>query len=334
MGPLKLSVIMPNYNHARYITESLDAIVNQSFTPFEVIVCDDGSTDNSVEIIKRFVDKFPFVRLIRNDSNLGIFPSLNKLMVSVSGDYLYCAAADDKILPGFFEKSMNLLQKYPQAGLCSTSCKLIDENGNSKKIHTGAPFVINDCFIDSSRARAALYKHGNWIGGAVTIYKRTALIENGGFNEKLYAYCDGFISQVVAVKYGACFVPEALVCWRVQDDGYAMTTMKNLDIRTEIIKNATDLMKGIFSTAHINKWKANELFSLKKDKMLFCRNRNLSDIDKNNFGRVLKTISKYGVNIVFVFQFLGILVYFLVRHGRYFNIVDKVCNKFQRFRVV
>ena len=57
-------------------------------------------------------------------------------------------------------------------------------------------------------------------------------------------------------------------------------------------------------------------------------------IARRNFGRVLKTISKHGVNIVFVIQFFGVLVHFLVKHGRYFSIVNKVRNKFQKFKVV
>ncbi len=334
MKPPKLSVIMPNYNHAKYIAEALEAVVTQSFEPFEVIVCDDGSTDNSVEIIQRFVDKYHFVRLIRNETNLGANKTSNKLFTLISGDYVYGAAADDKVLPGFFEKSMNLLQKYPQAGLCSTLARLIDENGNHKDVRLGITLTINDSFIESNRAKIALYKYGSWIGGGTTIFKRSALIENGGFIEKLHSYSDSFIEQVIAVKYGVCFVPEALMCWRVLYDGYGMATRRNFDVRMETIKNVTDLMKGIFPAAYISKWRINELFSLKKDELLSYRERDLSNIEKNDSGSLSKIIDKFRVNIVFVSLFLGILTYFMLRYGRYFNIVTKIYYRYQKHKIV
>ncbi len=122
----RLSVIMPNYNHGSYITEALEAVVRQSFTPFEFIICDDGSTDNSVEIIQEFADRYPFIRFVKNEKNLGALTTSGRLFELAKGDYIYPAAADDKILPGFFEKSMRLLVEYPQAAICSTLSFIID----------------------------------------------------------------------------------------------------------------------------------------------------------------------------------------------------------------
>src|SRR4051812_21669960 len=119
MSRSSLSVVMPNYNHSHYIGEALEAILGQTFRPMEVIVVDDASTDNSVEVIEQFVRRDSAVRLLRNEQNSGPVPTVNLGLKQASGDYVYTMAADDKILPTFFEKSMNLLAQYPQAGLCS-----------------------------------------------------------------------------------------------------------------------------------------------------------------------------------------------------------------------
>jgi len=122
-----LSVIMPNYNHGKYIGEALNAILSQSYRPVEVIVIDDASTDNSVEIIQQFARKNSLVRFERNEKNMGVVKTSLKLLNMARGDYIYDAAADDKVLPGLFEKSMNLLERHPNAGLCSALSIRIDE---------------------------------------------------------------------------------------------------------------------------------------------------------------------------------------------------------------
>ena len=62
---MKLSVIIPNYNHGNFINEQVEAIVNQTYKCHEIIIIDDKSTDNSVEIINKIIDKYPFIKLIK-----------------------------------------------------------------------------------------------------------------------------------------------------------------------------------------------------------------------------------------------------------------------------
>src|SRR5215207_96176 len=111
---------MPNYNHARFLQESLGAILAQSRRPLEVIVVDDGSTDGSVDIIKVLAQSNPTVHLVCNERNVGGIASVNRGLVLASGDYVHCAAADDRVLPGFYEQSLDLLSQCPEAGLCSS----------------------------------------------------------------------------------------------------------------------------------------------------------------------------------------------------------------------
>ncbi len=114
----RLSIVLLNYNHARYIGEALQAILGQSYKPWEVIIVDDASTDNSIDVIEKFIRRDPTVRLLKNEHNMGVERSANRGLEYASGDYIFSAAADDKILPGLFEKSIRMLALYPQAGLC------------------------------------------------------------------------------------------------------------------------------------------------------------------------------------------------------------------------
>jgi glycosyltransferase involved in cell wall biosynthesis len=130
MTTATLSVIVPNFNHAGFVSQALAAILGQSRVPDEIIVLDDASTDNSVEVIQGFIRKDPRIRLVQNPINKGVIATVNAGFEMASGTYVHSAAADDLVLPGFYEESMALLTRHPQAGFCSTLSHLINENGS------------------------------------------------------------------------------------------------------------------------------------------------------------------------------------------------------------
>ena len=84
-----LSVVFPNCNHARFLPVQLGSMIRQSFRAIEIIIIDDASTDNSVEVIKEFMLREPRIQLICNERNMGVEWSINRLIEMASGDYLY-----------------------------------------------------------------------------------------------------------------------------------------------------------------------------------------------------------------------------------------------------
>src|ERR1043166_952802 len=109
MNRPKLSVIVPNYNHGHYLPVCLQSILDQSWPADEIIVIDDGSTDNSVEVIEGFARRHSNIRFYRNLENLGVVATINRAFSLVNGEFVFGSAADDHILPGLFEKSLRLL---------------------------------------------------------------------------------------------------------------------------------------------------------------------------------------------------------------------------------
>jgi glycosyltransferase involved in cell wall biosynthesis len=238
-----LSVLMTNYNHGKYLSEALEAILNQSFKPKEIIIVDDASTDDSVRIIEGFVEKYPNLQLLTNDKNMGTLYSINRALKMASGDYVYSAAADDKILPGFFEKSMGLLEKYPQAGLCFSEPLYYDE---SKDTYFKETLNISDrpCFL-SSQNMATLLRHKYFLlAGHSSIIKRGSLLKAGGYIPELKWHCDWFASYVVAFREGICYLPENLAYLRLSSRSYSSFAKRSGKSQQEIIRVIMDKLKS------------------------------------------------------------------------------------------
>ena len=208
-----ISVVLPNYNHAQYIGDALESIVSQSYRPLEVIVIDDGSTDNSVEIIDKFVGKYPFVRLIRNKTNLGTVAAAKRGEAIASGYYLHRMAADEIVLSGFYEKLINILIKHPQAGMGIVESEMIDgQTGNIVK--NTRRFCEEPCYF-SPRKLADLIRGNEFpnIGLQGSLIRRSLYMKLGGIRPDLRPSADAYVSIRIAFRYGMCYVPEVLFRW-------------------------------------------------------------------------------------------------------------------------
>jgi glycosyltransferase involved in cell wall biosynthesis len=127
----KVSVIIPNYNHERFLTERIDSVLNQTYRDFEVILLDDCSTDNSRRIISRY-ESHPLVRqTIFNESNSGsTFKQWNKGARVAQGEYLWFAESDDCAEPDFLAEMVPVLEEHPTVGVVKCQSRSIDLDGN------------------------------------------------------------------------------------------------------------------------------------------------------------------------------------------------------------
>ncbi len=108
-----ISVVMPTYNRASLLPRSIESIMYQTFTDFEFIIVDDGSTDESVELIKAYQQLDPRIKLIQNKKNCGISCARNRGMDAARGKYLAIMDSDDYSEPERLEKSLRFFQKHP-----------------------------------------------------------------------------------------------------------------------------------------------------------------------------------------------------------------------------
>jgi glycosyltransferase involved in cell wall biosynthesis len=122
-----ISVILPVYNAERFLKEAIDSILQQTFSDFELLLINDGSTDGSEQIIASYTD--PRIVYIKNEKNEGLIYSLNKAIDLARGRYIARMDADDVSLPQRFEKQLRYLEEHPDVGVVAATVSFINERG-------------------------------------------------------------------------------------------------------------------------------------------------------------------------------------------------------------
>lgn len=125
----KVSIGMPIYNGERYLEGTLNALLAQTYTDFELIISDNGSTDRTAEICRAYAARDARIQYYRQEENQGAAWNYNRVFELAKGDYFKWAAHDDLCAPDFVARCVQVLDDNPQIILCYSRTKAIDENG-------------------------------------------------------------------------------------------------------------------------------------------------------------------------------------------------------------
>lgn len=121
----KVTVLLPTYNASRYFRQAIESVLNQTFKDFELLIVDDGSTDDTVEIAKTFGD--PRIRIKENPENKGLVRGLNQGLDLARGEYIARMDQDDISLPDRLERQVDFLEKNQGIGICGTWIKIFSK---------------------------------------------------------------------------------------------------------------------------------------------------------------------------------------------------------------
>lgn len=126
----RVSIIMGIYNCESTLARSIDSIINQTYTDWELIMCDDCSTDNTLEVAREYEDKYKNIKVIRNEKNMRLAYSLNQCLKITKGEYIARMDGDDICLSHRLETQVNFLDNNPDYHVVGSSVILFDENGD------------------------------------------------------------------------------------------------------------------------------------------------------------------------------------------------------------
>ncbi|OGM93849.1 hypothetical protein A2524_00620 [Candidatus Wolfebacteria bacterium RIFOXYD12_FULL_48_21] len=201
-----ISVIMPVYNAERFVKEAIESILHQTFTDFEFIIINDGSSDRSAEIIKSFTD--PRIHMV-SQSNTGIIGALNTGLKIAQGTYIARMDADDMSEPVRLEKQVTFLRGHPDIALCGTWAKTISDTGEE----TGAYDYPSTTHAEIKRA---MLRHNPFIHPSVMFTKQA--IEKVGRYRQEYKHAEDYeLWTRIVATFNTANLPEYLFKYRITE---------------------------------------------------------------------------------------------------------------------
>jgi glycosyltransferase involved in cell wall biosynthesis len=243
-----VAVVLCNYNHAKYLPDSLGNICAQTRSADQIVVVDDGSTDDSRRIIDEFARKHSNLQALANERNLGLEASITRALGLVRCDYLVWTAADDRLLPPFLERNMEVLSRYPAAALSFSEVAVL--KGDTEQIDR---FVVNPAaprnfdlsglpaYLSPDQLRRRMKESYLPIASNTAVIRVTALREFGGFPAALRWFADSFTCTALAMRHGACVIAEPLALIRSRPESYSQA-MRDVPQQRQVLNALLELL--------------------------------------------------------------------------------------------
>lgn len=221
-----ISVVLPTYNGEKYLSKSIDSILDQSYTDLELIIVDDCSKDSTPEIIRNYINKDKRVRSIRNETNRKLPASLNKGFGLSSGEYLTWTSDDNIYKPDALEKMKAYLDEHTCDSIVYCNMEYIDDEGKATEKESSVSGDIRQLF--------------QWnVIGACFLYRREVHEKLRGYDENKFLIEDYDFWLRAALEYEYGFIPDILYRYRVHEK--SLTAQR----RKEIRQRTYEELKGI-----------------------------------------------------------------------------------------
>lgn len=213
-----VTVAIPSYNHAKYIAETIQSALDQTFQDFEILIVDDASTDNSIEVIKKFNDKR--IRLIESQKNQGVCKTTDLCVENALGKYISLIASDDVMEKTKLEKQVNFLEQNPNYGAVFSGMEVIDENSRTNFKKTKKYTKV---FEKENRNRFEwlnyFFYNGNCLAATSLLGKSEALRDVGKFNHAIIQAHDlDFWVRLCLKGYEIHIIHEKLLKYRERNN--------------------------------------------------------------------------------------------------------------------
>ena len=242
--PLRLSVVIPNYNHAEHIAEAIHAAAKQSVRPDEIIVVDDGSTDDSLHVLAKLQLTYPELRVVGLPENIGAIGALNRGLKEARGTYVYFGAADDQVKPGLFETLLDLTVSHPHAAFVCAEGEVVDMDTGRTTSRPPVRPAYASRYLSPSEVADIFRRIDNWILTGAALVRRELIAEAGGFDPALGALADGYALRRLALIHGCCFVPFCGLVWQIRATGLSRAQSANATIGLTAVREAVERMRN------------------------------------------------------------------------------------------
>jgi len=225
-----VDIIVPAFNAAKYLPFALQSVLSQTFEDWRVLLVDDGSTDNTEQVVASFRDRFGSrIQYIRQE-NRGLPAARNTAIRASSGEFLALLDADDVWFPNRLEESLKILRARPQAGLSYGGITGIDSEGR-----IGDTFVGNQRYAEGNIA-PYIYMRKVELPCPTMTFRRKCIEQVGLFDETMRATEDRDLWLRIALRYEVAFVPKVIAYYRVSANSMSTDPERMLLAQVQFIE--------------------------------------------------------------------------------------------------
>lgn len=237
MENILVSICIPTYNGDKYLRQCLDSCLEQNFKDYEIIICDDGSGDETVAILESYAKRHSLIRFYKNEKNLGLVENWNKCVREARGQWIKFVFQDDYISSNCLSTFVNAIEETSTFMVCARNFVLPKNSGQetfnyyTTKVRTlentgkytsnqFSPAVLSSIAIENMCM--------NFIGEPSLIFFKKELVSKiGYFNTNLKQICDFEFAFRVGINYGITYVPEQLCAFRIHQTSTTSTNLSN-----------------------------------------------------------------------------------------------------------
>lgn len=231
----KASIIIPAFNSQDYIAETIESILQQSFSDFEIIIVDDGSTDGTADVIATFDDTR--IHYFHQPNSGRPASPRNKAIRASSGEYIFIFDSDDLMVVDKVGKTLEAFSLAPEAGLAFTGFDCIDESGNTVNPDFLAPYstlhnlpkqrVSDDAWLIESRVALKGLASSNYLGTSGVAIRRDVFEQVGYFDEDVRNADDSIMWQAVATRFNFLYLPAIYHHYRVRSGSISLRKIED-----------------------------------------------------------------------------------------------------------
>lgn len=244
----KISVIVSSYNYQQYISETLDSLINQTYKNFEVIVVDDGSRDCSVDTIKKYTQKYDFIKLYQhpNGANRGLVETVKLALEKSTGSYIAFCESDDYWLPEHLEEKVKIITSFAKANLISNDLCVFGNYSKCIQMEQNVLRRVRGRFRHTvNRFSYPEFRAHNWIPTlSCCMIKRENLLDCNLTDNPRPSALDWWIYRQLIAKGNLVFyIPKKLTYWRMHAS-YNSTQVEDFQIRQNEFNKKSDAICG------------------------------------------------------------------------------------------
>lgn len=247
-----IAVVIPNRNDSEHLKKCLDSVLAQNVPPDQIIVVDDQSTDDSLEVIQENLFNIAGARIVVNPTCLGTMGALNEGLKYVTSEYVLFLSSNDYVEKGIFERAKSCIAPAGSPGVWSAMVWVVDENGRHLHLYPSPVVALTDTFFPPDKCIRLAKIVGHWFTGTTLIYHRETLQKIGGFDIAYQGLGDLLAALTVASIKGAAFSPEPLGVMRQHEGGLMWRTITDLPgldaILTKMENTGPKLSPALFTS--------------------------------------------------------------------------------------